>query len=123
MPLVNDLVRADCTTPNADKAKRLGKRMDELEDRIKELAVEEEISRIRPELDGQQVMAYLGVPGGPVVGEAMDHLLDIRLDEGVLGEDAIYKRLDEWARERDIEPAGERVAAKPKKKKSEPSSS
>ena len=122
LPLVNGLVRADCTTRNTDKAKRLAKRMDELEDRIKELAVEEEISRIRPELDGQQVMAYLGVPGGPVVGEAMDHLLDIRLDEGVLGEDAIYKRLDEWARERDIEPAGERVAPKPKKK-TEPSPS
>ena len=115
LPLVNDLVRADCTTRNTDKARKLAKRMDELEDRIQELAAQEEIARIRPELDGTQVMAYLGVPGGPVVGEAMDHLLDVRLDEGVLGEEETYRRLDKWARNRDIEPTGERVAAKPKK--------
>lgn len=115
LELVNDLVRADCTTRNTDKAARLAKRMDELQDRIKELAAQEEIKRIRPELDGTQVMAYLGVPGGPVVGEAMDFLLDIRLDEGVLGEEEVYRRLDEWARQHGIEPAGERVAAKMKK--------
>lgn len=114
LELVNDLVRADCTTRNTDKAARLAKRMDELQDRIKELATQEEISRIRPELDGNQVMAYLGVPGGPVVGEAMDFLLDIRLDEGVLGEEEVYRRLDEWARKHGIDPAGKRVAAKVK---------
>jgi poly(A) polymerase len=115
--LVNDLVRADCTTRNADKAKRLAERMDELQQRISELAVEEEISKIRPELDGFQVMSYLGVPGGPVVGKAMDHLLDIRLDEGVLGEEEVYRRLDEWARANGIDPVGEKVAPRPKKKK------
>lgn len=117
LPLVNDLVRADCTTRNADKARRLAKRMDELENRIEELAAEEEIARIRPQLDGTQVMAYLGVPGGPVVGEAMKFLLDIRLDEGALDEEEIYKRLDSWARDHGIDHAGERVAAKPKKEK------
>ena len=114
--LVNDLVRADCTTRNADKAKRLAARMDELEERIKELAEEEEIARIRPELDGFQVMSYLGVPAGPVVGQAMEHLLDIRLDEGRLGEAEIYRRLDDWARANGIEPAGKKVPPRPKKK-------
>ena len=116
LELVNDLVRADCTTRNADKARRLAQRMDELEARIKELAAREEISRMRPELDGHQVMSYLGVPPGPIVGRAMEHLLEIRLDEGTIGEDEIYRRLDEWARANDIEPAGKRVPPKEKKK-------
>lgn len=110
--LVNDLVRADCTTRNADKAKRLAQRMDELQERIKELAAKEELSKIRPELDGTQVMAYLDVPPGPIVGEAMSFLMDIRLDEGPLGTDEIYRRLDEWARARDIEVTGKRVPPK-----------
>ena len=116
LDLVNDLVRADCTTRNVDKARRLAQRMDELEARIEELAAREELSRIRPELDGFQVMSYLGVTPGPVVGRAMEHLLDIRLDEGTIGSDEIYKRLDEWARANGIEPAGERVPPKERKK-------
>jgi poly(A) polymerase len=114
---LNELVRADCTTRNPDKARRLAQRMDELEDRIKELAAQEEIARLRPELDGVQVMAYLGVEPGPVVGKAMSFLLDLRLDEGLLGEDQVYQRLDRWAVEQGIEPAREKVAPQPKKKK------
>jgi poly(A) polymerase len=106
---LNKLVRADCTTRNPEKARRLQARMDELEQRIGELAKLEELASIRPELDGHQVMAYLGVPPGPVVGEALDFLLEIRLDEGLLGSDEAYKRLDSWARARGIEPAGDRV--------------
>jgi len=113
---LNRLVRADCTTRNQAKARRLGARMDELEARIRSLALEEEIKSIRPELDGTQVMAYLGVEPGPVIGQAQSWLLDVRLDEGVIGEDEIYKRLDDWARARGIEPARERVPPKPKKK-------
>ena len=112
---LNDLVRADCTTRNAQKAKRLAARMDELEARIKELAAQEEIEKMRPELDGGQIMAFLGLPPGPVVGEAREFLMDLRLDDGILGEDAVYERLEEWARERDIEPTGTRVPPKPKK--------
>ena len=119
LSVLNDLVRADCTTRNVDKARRLARRMDELEARITELAEREELSRIRPELDGHQVMSYLGVPPGPVVGRAMERLLDIRLDEGTLGTEEIYKRLDEWARANGIEPVGERVPPK-EKKASEP---
>jgi poly(A) polymerase len=108
--LLNALVRADCTTRNQDKARRLAARMDELEQRIKELAQREELDRIRPELDGNQIMAYLGIGPGPLVGEAVAHLLEIRLEEGELGEDEAYGRLDAWARARGIAPVGRRIA-------------
>lgn len=113
---LNSLVRADCTTRNAAKAKKLSERMDELEARIEELAEREELERIRPDLDGKQVMAYLGVPQGPVVGEAKEFLLEARLEEGPLGEDVAYARLDAWARERGIVPAGVRTTPKERKK-------
>ncbi len=115
LPTLNALVRADCTTRNAAKARQLAERMDELERRIGELAAREELARIRPELDGHQVMAYLGAPPGPIVGEALRHLLDIRLDEGEVGLDEVYGRLDRWARGRGLTPAGKRVAPKERK--------
>jgi poly(A) polymerase len=117
-PLLGDLdrlVRADCTTRNTAKAKQLALRMDELEERIAELASREELASIRPDLDGFQVMAYLGTGGGPVVGEALEYLLELRMEHGPLGADAAYEYLDRWARARGIEPAGERVDPKPKK--------
>ncbi len=113
---LNDLVRADCTTRNPAKAKKLALRMEELEERIAELATREELESIRPELDGVQIMAYLGIEPGPLVGRAHDHMLEIRLEEGELGADEAYKRLDAWAREQGIEPVGEKVPPKPKKK-------
>jgi poly(A) polymerase len=94
---LNTMVRADCTTRNAEKAKKLAARMDELEARIGELAAKEELSKIRPELNGNEVMEYLGLQPGPLVGEAMDFLLEIRLEEGEVGRDEILRRLDEWA--------------------------
>lgn len=114
---LNALVRADCTTRNVQKAKRLAGRMDDLEERIKELAAQEEIEKMRPELDGGQIMAFLGIPPGPLVGEAREFMMELRLDEGLIGEDAAYERLGRWARGRGIEPAGERVPAKPQKEK------
>jgi poly(A) polymerase len=116
MPTLNSLVRADCTTRDPDKARRLAKRMDELEARIGELAAKEELAALRPALDGVQIMAYLGVDPGPIVKEAKDFLMDVRLDEGEITQDAAFERLDEWARERGIKPAGERVPPKEKKK-------
>ncbi len=97
---LNVLTRCDCTTRNERKARILSRRMDELEDRIVDLAAAEELASLRPELNGKQVMEQLGLGPGPVVGEALDMLLEIRLDEGLIGEDASRRRLDEWYRQR-----------------------
>jgi poly(A) polymerase len=102
-PLLNELnvlTRCDCTTRNARKAAELSRRMDELEERIAELAEHEELAAIRPELDGNAVMRHLDLPPGPMVGQALQFLLDIRLDEGILGEDEVRRRLDAWWLER-----------------------
>jgi poly(A) polymerase len=112
---LDKLVRADCTTRNVAKARELAGRMDELEARIGELAEREELDRMRPELDGAQIMAYLGVDPGPTVGRARDFLLEVRLDDGEIGEDAAFAKLDEWARGEGITPAGARIAKKEKK--------
>ena len=103
---LNHLQRCDCTTRNPKRAAALGRRMDDLETRIAELREQEELDSIRPPLDGRQVMAYLGVPPGRVIGDALDYLLDLRLDEGPIEEADAYALLDVWARERGIEPAG-----------------
>ncbi len=97
---LNVLTRCDCTTRDERKAARLAQRMDELEARIAELAAAEELAAIRPELDGNQVMAHLGIPPGPAVGEALAFLLEIRLDEGLIGHDEAVRRLDDWWRRR-----------------------
>jgi poly(A) polymerase len=101
---LNELTRCDCTTRDARKAAALGRRMDELEARIAELREQEELARIRPDLDGNQVMKFLGVAPGRIVGEALEFLLELRLEEGPVGEDEAYARLAVWARARDIEP-------------------
>jgi poly(A) polymerase len=93
---LNVLTRCDCTTRDERKARRLSRRMDELEARIDELAAQEELAAIRPELDGRAVMEHLGVAPGPVVGEALAFLLEIRLEEGLVGEAEARRRLDEW---------------------------
>jgi poly(A) polymerase len=91
-----ELTRCDCTTRNKKKADTLSRRMDELEERITELQSAEELASIRPDLDGKDVMEHLGVPPGPIVGRAMRHLLEARLDEGPLDRDQALARLDEW---------------------------
>ena len=93
---LNVLTRCDCTTRNERKAARLARRMDELEERITELATKEELKAIRPELDGVEVMKQLDVPAGPIVGGALKFLLEIRLEEGLIGDDEIRRRLDAW---------------------------
>jgi poly(A) polymerase len=99
---LNQLTRCDCTTRNQRKAEALARRMDELERRIAELREREELSRIRPALDGRQVMAILAVPPGPVVGRALDFLLELRLDEGLTDPDEAAARLRTWARDQGI---------------------
>jgi poly(A) polymerase len=93
---LNELTRCDCTTRNAGKARALDRRMDELQARIESLREKEELDAIRPDLDGSQVMAHLGIPPGREVGEALAFLLDLRLDEGPLGEEEALRRLDAW---------------------------
>jgi poly(A) polymerase len=93
---LNVLTRCDCTTRDERKAAMLATRMDELEERINELAQREELASIRPELDGTQVMQQLGVGPGPLIGKALAFLLEIRLEEGMLGDAEIRRRLDQW---------------------------
>jgi len=93
---LNVLTRCDCTTRNEKKAARLSKRMDEMEERIADLAQREELASLRPEIDGVQVMETLGVGAGPAVGAALEFLMDIRLEEGLIGEEAVVRRLQDW---------------------------
>ena len=93
---LNTLTRADCTTRNEAKAKRLNDRMDELEREIDRLRAQEELDAIRPDLDGEQVMTQLGIKPSRDVGDALAFLLELRLEHGPLGEDEARKRLDEW---------------------------
>jgi poly(A) polymerase len=91
-----DLTRSDCTTRNQRKAARLSRRMDELEERIAALREQEELDALRPDLDGNQIMEHLGLGPGRHVGEALSFLLDLRLEEGPLGEEEARRRLDAW---------------------------
>ena len=99
LPRLHKLVRADVTTRNAAKARRLRQAYDDIERRIDELAAQEELDAIRPDLDGTQIMAELGVSPGPVVGKAYAFLLEQRLDEGPLGESEARRRLRSWAQQ------------------------
>jgi poly(A) polymerase len=96
---LNELTRCDCTTRNPNKAKALARRMDELEARIAELRNQEELDAIRPDLDGNQVMEELDLSPGRDVGRALAFLLELRMDEGPLGEDEARKRLAAWWRD------------------------
>ncbi|MDR6611514.1 CCA tRNA nucleotidyltransferase [Leifsonia sp. 1010] len=90
------LTRADVTTRNRRKADRLGFAYDDLETRIRELREQEEMDAVRPDLNGEQVMSILGIRPGKEVGQAMRFLLELRLDEGPLGEEEATRRLLTW---------------------------
>ncbi|MCC2028406.1 CCA tRNA nucleotidyltransferase [Microbacterium sp. YMB-B2] len=90
------LTRADVTTRNRRKAARLASAYDDIETRISALAEQEELDAMRPELDGNQIQEILGIGPGREVGEAYRFLLDIRLDEGIIGPDAAEQRLRDW---------------------------
>lgn len=96
------LTRADVTTRNRRKAHRIASAYDDLERRIAELAEQEELNSMRPDLDGEQIMEILGIKPGPLVGQAYKFLLNMRLDEGALGEEEATRRLREWAAEQGI---------------------
>ncbi len=90
------LTRADCTTRNAKKAKRLARIYDSLEARIAKLAEEEELSKIRPDLDGAQVMSLLAIKPSADVGKALDFLMELRMEHGPLGEERATEELMQW---------------------------
>jgi poly(A) polymerase len=100
LPELIELTRCDCTTRNERKARELSLRMDELEARVVELQANEELKAMRPDLDGNQVMAHLDLGPGRDVGNALDFLLELRLEEGQLGEEEATRRLDAWWAER-----------------------
>ena len=94
------LTRADCTTRNIKKAERLSRTYDSLEARIAKLMEEEELSKIRPDLDGAQVMQLLQIKPSADVGKALDFLMELRMEHGPLGEERATQELLEWWRSR-----------------------
>jgi poly(A) polymerase len=97
---LHKLVRADCTTRNKRRAARLQANYDQLEARIDELAAQEDLARVRPDLDGNQIMQLLDIPAGPRVGEAWRYLKELRLDRGPLTDDEARAELLAWWRSR-----------------------
>lgn len=100
LPRLHKLVRADCTTRNKRRAATLQSNYDGLEARIAELAAKEDLARVRPDLDGNAIMELLGIPAGPLVGEAWNHLKELRLDRGPMGPEEATEELLDWWRER-----------------------
>jgi poly(A) polymerase len=97
LPRLHKLTRSDVTTRNRRKAAQLSADYDALEERIERLAAAEDLARVRPDLDGNVIMALLGVPPGPVVGRAWRHLKELRLERGPLGHDEAVAELLRWA--------------------------
>lgn len=96
LPRLHKLVRADCTTRNKRRAARLQANYDGLEERIAELAAKEDLARVRPDLDGNEIMELLGVPAGPIVGQAWRFLKELRVERGPLDRDEAIEALREW---------------------------
>jgi poly(A) polymerase len=96
LPRLHKLVRSDCTTRNKRKAAALAAAYDALEDRIAQLEKQEELDRIRPDIDGNEIMSILGIPPGPLVGQAYKHLLALRMEHGPLGHDRAVEELRNW---------------------------
>jgi poly(A) polymerase len=102
---LHKLVRADCTTRNRRKATALQRTYDGLEERIARIAAEEDLARVRPDLDGNEIMKLLGLPPGPLVGRAWRHLKELRLDRGPLDHDEAIAELRKWAEDEGVTPA------------------
>jgi poly(A) polymerase len=100
LPKLHKLVRADCTTRNERRAARLQANYDDLERRIAELAAKEDLARVRPDLDGNEIMRILGIPAGPQVGEAWRYLKELRLDRGPLSRAEAVEELTKWWNEK-----------------------
>lgn len=94
---LNELVRCDVTTANEKRARMIQRRIDELEDRITQLAEEEELARLRAPINGNHVIQYLDIEPGPFVGEIMDMLLERRIEEGPYDEETAFDLVRRWA--------------------------
>ena len=90
------LTRADCTTRNQRKAAALASTYDSLEKRIELLKEEEELNSIRPDVDGNAIMEILGIPASPLVGKAYNFMLELRLENGPLGDERAKAELLKW---------------------------
>jgi len=99
LPRLHKLTRSDCTTRNKRKAAQLAADYDALEERIARIQAEEDLARVRPDLDGNAIMELLGLPPGPLVGQAWRHLKELRLERGPLGHDEAVDELRRWAGE------------------------
>ncbi len=102
LPRLHKLTRSDVTTRNKRKAAGLAADYDALEERIDRIRAEEDLARVRPDLDGNAIMELLGVPPGPIVGQAWRFLKELRLDRGPLSRDEAEAELQRWARERGV---------------------
>ena len=102
LPRLHKLTRSDCTTRNKRKAAALSADYDALEERIARLQAEEDLNRVRPDLDGNAIMELLDIPPGPIVGQAWKFLKDLRLERGPLPHDEAVAELMTWARERGL---------------------
>lgn len=96
LPRLHKLVRADCTTRNAKKARRLQRTYDQLEERIEEIGRKEDLARVRPDLNGNEIMEILGLQPGPEVGQAWSYLKELRLEHGPLEREDAIAKLREW---------------------------
>jgi poly(A) polymerase len=99
LPRLHKLVRADCTTRNRRKAAALQRTYDDLEQRIERIRAEEDLAAVRPDLDGNEIMALLGLKPGPDVGRAWRYLKELRLDRGPLSREEAEAELRRWAEE------------------------
>lgn len=104
LPRLHKLTRSDCTTRNRRKAAQLAADYDALEQRIARIQAEEDLARVRPDLDGNDIMQLLGVPPGPEVGRAWRHLKELRLERGPLSREEAEKELFAWARREGLLP-------------------
>ena len=95
---LHKLVRADCTTRNRRKAEALQRTYDSLEERITRIQADEDLAKVRPDLDGNAIMELLGLSPGPLVGQAWRHLKELRLDRGPLSHEEAEAELRAWAR-------------------------
>jgi len=101
---LHKLTRSDCTTRNRRKAAQLAADYDALEARIARIAAEEDLARVRPDLDGNAIMELLGLPPGPLVGQAWRYLKELRLDRGPMEHDEAVAELIRWAAEKGLPP-------------------